>query len=184
MKVISSIFLLVFLFWSGQSFAAFTADDAKKLESEAAQTVARFQKETSGAETLLNNAKGILVCPEITKGGLIAGVEGGKCVLQVNGDTVGYYANRAVKFGLLAGVQWYSLILVFNQQAALDTFRTGEREFEVGVDASVAVAKIGAGGSLDTTNLQEAIVVFSFGQQGLMGDLSIEGATFKKLEIE
>ena len=72
--------------------------------------------------------------------------------------TVEYYRTRSGKLGLLAGIQSYSMILVFNQQAALDTFRTGDREWEVGVDASVAVAEVGASGKMDTTNLQEAKV--------------------------
>jgi lipid-binding SYLF domain-containing protein len=183
-RTIKGTILAVSMLLSGQALADFTASDATKLETDASAAVARFQSETKGAETLLNQAKGILVCPKITKGGFIVGAEGGKCVMQVGGKTVEYYANRAGKFGLVAGVQWYSLILVFNEQATLDRFRTGKREFEIGADASVAVAKVGAGGSLDTTNLKGPIVAFTFGEKGLMGDLSIEGATFKKLHVE
>jgi lipid-binding SYLF domain-containing protein len=73
---------------------------------------------------------------------------------------------------------------VFNDQASLDKFRTGECEWEAGVDASVAVAKVGASGTLDSTNIIEAIVAFTFGEKGLMADISLEGATFSKLEVE
>jgi lipid-binding SYLF domain-containing protein len=169
---------------SGQALADFTATDAAELETEASAAVATFKSETTEAETLLNNAKGVLVCPKITKGGFIIGVEGGKCVMRVGGKTVEYYRTRAGKLGLLAGIQWYSLILVFNDQAALDAFRTDEREWEVGVDASVAVAEVGASGKMDTTNLQEAIVAFMFGEKGLMADLSLEGSNFKKINVE
>ncbi len=183
-RIIKGTILALSMLLTGQALADFKASDATKLETDASAAVARFKSETSGAEDLLNHAKGILVCPEITKGGFIIGVEGGKCVMQVGGKTVEYYTNRAGKFGLVAGIQWYSLILVFNDQASLDLFRTGKREFEVGVDASVAVAKVGAGGSLDTTNLKGPIVAFTFGEKGLMGDLSLEGATFSKLQVE
>jgi lipid-binding SYLF domain-containing protein len=169
---------------AGQALAAFTSADASELETEASATVAKFQSETSGAEALLNNAEAILVCPKITKGGFIIGVEGGKCVMREGGKTIDYYATRAGKFGLLAGIQWYSLILVFNDQASLDKFRTGDSDWEVGVDASIAVAKVGASGSLDTNNLKEPIVAFTFGEKGLMADLSLEGAVFKKLEVK
>jgi lipid-binding SYLF domain-containing protein len=169
---------------SGQVLADFKAEDAAALETEASAKVSEFQNQTSGAETLLNNAKGVLICPKITKGGFIVGVEGGKCTLRVGGKTVEYYRTRAGKLGLLAGIQSYSMILVFNQQAALDTFRTGEREWEVGVDASVAIAEVGATGKIDTTNLQEAIVAFVFGEKGLMADLSLEGSNFKKIKVE
>jgi lipid-binding SYLF domain-containing protein len=181
---LTAIVLTLGLLLTGQATAAFTATDAAELDKEATAAVARFQSETSGSEALLDHAKAILVCPKITKGGFIIGVEGGKCVLRVGGKTVDYYANRAGKFGFLAGIQWYSLILVFNDQAALDKFRTGEREWEAGVDASVAVAKVGASGTLDTTNIKEAIVAYTFGEKGLMADVSLEGAVFKKLEVE
>jgi lipid-binding SYLF domain-containing protein len=102
----------------------------------------------------------------------------------VGGKTIEYYRTRAGKLGLLAGIQWYSLILVFNDQAALDAFRTDEREWEVGVDASVAVAEKGASGKLDTTVMKEAIVAFIFGEKGLMADLSLEGSNFKKITVE
>jgi lipid-binding SYLF domain-containing protein len=182
--IIKGTILAVSMLLTGQALAAFTAAEAKKLETDASAAVARFQSETKGAETLFNNAKGILVCPEITKGGFIIGVEGGKCVMQVGGKPVEYYTNRAGKFGFLAGIQWYSLILVFNDQATLDVFRTGKRDFEIGADISVAVGKVGAGGSLDTTNIQSPIVSFIFGEKGLMGDASIQGSSFKKLEVE
>jgi len=169
---------------SGQALADFKAADAAALEADSSAVVATFQSQTSEAETLLNNAKGVLICPKITKGGFIVGVEGRKCTLRVGGKTVEYYRTRSGKLGLLAGIQSYSMILVFNQQAALDTFRTGEREWEVGVDASVAVAEVGASGKMDTTNLQEAIVAFVFGEKGLMADLSLEGSNFKKITVE
>jgi len=183
-RIIKGTILALSMLFTGQALADFKAADATKLEADASAALARFKSQTTGAEDLLNHAKGILICPEITKGGFIIGIEGGKCVMQVGGKPAEYYTNRAGKFGLLAGIQWYSLILVFNDQASLDLFRTGKREFEIGADASVAVAKVGAGGSLDTTNLQGAIVAFVFGEKGLMGDLSIEGATFKKLQVE
>jgi lipid-binding SYLF domain-containing protein len=181
---LTGTFLAIGILMSGQSLAAFTSADATELEADATAAVAEFQKKTSGSEALLNDAKGVLVCPKITKAGFMIGIEGGKCVMREGGKTVDYYANRAGKFGWLAGIQWYSLILVFNDQEALDKFRTGKRDWEVGVDASVAVAKVGASGSLDTTNLKKPIVAYTFGEKGLMADLSLEGAVFKKLEVK
>ena len=76
------------------------------------------------------------------------------------------------------------MILVLNTDEALAKFTSGEREWELGVDASLAVAKVGAGATIDTTNLKTAIVVFIFGEKGLMGDVSFQGSRFKKLEVE
>lgn len=169
---------------TGPALAAFTAADATDLGMESTTALATFDGDVTGAKTLIDNAKGLLVCPKITKGGFILGVESGKCEMHVGGKVVGYYSNKAAKVGLLVGIQSYSMVLVFNDQAALDKFLSGDSKWEVGVDASVAVAKVGASGKLDTTNLQEAVVAYVFGEKGLMADFSLEGSNFKKIEVE
>ena len=45
----------------------------------------------------------------------------------------------------------------------------------------MALIDTGAGKSLDTTNVNDPIVAFVFGQQGLMVSATIEGAKFTKL---
>ena len=169
---------------SGQAMADLTVQEATALDAEAKATVTKFKTDTTGAEAVLANAKGVLVCPKITKGGFIIGVEGGDCVLYSGASLPLYYSTNAVKAGFLAGVQSYSMILVMNTDTALAKFTSGDRQWEVGGDASVAIAKMGAGASLDTTNLQQAIVAFIFGERGLMGDLSLEGSRFKKQDVK
>jgi len=168
---------------SGQAMAMITEKDAAELDAKAKATLTKFQAETKGAEAVFANAKGILVCPSITKGGLIVGVESGNCVLTKGAPTPLYYGTSGLKFGLLAGVQSYSMILVLNTPEAVAKFTSGSREWELGVDASVAVAKIGTGGSLDTTNLKKDIVSFIFSPKGLMGDVSFESSRFKKQDV-
>src|SRR5262245_1129753 len=169
---------------SGQAMADITATEAAELDAKATATLTKFKAETKGSDAVFANAKGILVCPKITKGGLIVGVEGGSCVLTSGAPKPLYYSTTAVKAGLLAGVQSYAMILVFNSAEALNKFTSGTREWEVGADASVAVAKLGAGGALDTTNLKADIVSFIFGGKGLMGDASLQGSRFKKQEVK
>lgn len=179
-----SAVVAVGLVLSGQAVAAFKAQDAAKLDAEAKATLATFQAKTKGSQEVFANAKGILVCPKITKGGFIIGVESGSCVLTKGAPKPIYYGTSALKGGLLAGIASYSMILALNTDAAVAKFTKGEREWEMGVDASVAVAKVGAGGALDTTNLKKDIVSFIFGNKGLMGDVSFEGSRFKKLDVE
>lgn len=169
---------------TGPALAKFTAEDAAKLDAEAETTLAQFKAETKGAEAVFADAKGILVCPKITKAGLGFGAEGGQCVLTTGASEKIYYGTFGVKGGFIAGIQSHSMILALNTDAALAKFTSGEREWELGVDASVAVAKVGAGGDLDTTNLKSDIVSFIFGQKGLMADVSWKGSRFKKIDIE
>jgi lipid-binding SYLF domain-containing protein len=158
------------------------AFDAKTQDAEAKATLKKFNEDQPGAKAIINSAKGVLVCPSITKGGFIIGASGGKCSLNINGKTVDYYGYKAVKYGFLAGISSYSLIMVFNDEAALGKFRSNKRKWEAGADANVAVAKTGAGGVLDTNNIKSPVVAFVFGEKGLMGDASLKGGNFKRLE--
>ena len=76
------------------------------------------------------------------------------------------------------------MLLALNTDTALAKFTSGAREWEVGADASVAIAKLGADASLDTTNLKRDVVAFIFGGKGLMADLSLEGSRFKKHDVK
>jgi len=41
---------------------------------------------------------------------------------------------------------------------------------------------VGAGGSVDTTNIKDPIIGFIFGQKGLMYNLTLEGSKMTKLK--
>ena len=169
---------------AGHALADLKAKEAAELDTNANATVTTFKAETKGSEAVLANAKGILVCPKVTKGGFLVGVESGNCVLTKGTSTPLYYGTSAVKAGLLAGIQSYSMILVLNTPESVAKFTSDTREWEMGMDASVAVAKLDANGALDTTNLKRDIVVFIFGGKGLMADVSFEGSRFKKQEVK
>lgn len=166
------------------SFVTFTADEAAELTADAKATAEKFKAETKGAAAVFDSAKGILVCPKIRKIGIGIGAEGGKCVLTDGSTEPVYYSTRSLKAGAILGAASHSMILVLNTDDALASFTSGKRELEFGVDASVSVAKFGAGGDLDTTNLKSSIISFIFGEKGLMGDLSWEGSSFKKLDVK
>jgi lipid-binding SYLF domain-containing protein len=169
---------------SGQAMADITAKEAADLDAKAKATVDTFTAETKGSEAVLANAKGVLVCPSITKGGFLVGVESGSCVLTKGTPKPLYYGTSAIKAGLLAGIQSYSMILVLNTPESVAKFTSDTREWEVGADASVAVAKLDVNGALDTTNIKRDIVVFIFGGKGLMADASFSGSRFKKQDVK
>lgn len=176
--------MLTMSIFSGLASAAFTADEAAELLSEAKATAASFKANTKGANALFANAKGVLVCPTIKKIGIGVGYEGGDCVLTDGSTEPLYYKTRALKAGAILGAAKHSMILILNTEKALAGFTSGKRELEFGVDASVAVAKVGAGGDIDTTNLKRDIISFIIGEKGLIGDLTWEGSSFKKLDVE
>jgi lipid-binding SYLF domain-containing protein len=50
-----------------------------------------------------------------------------------------------------------------------------------GIDANVAVVKMGAGERVDFTKMNDPIVAFVFDVKGLMADISLKGAKFTKI---
>lgn len=182
-RIMGGIVALILAF-SGQAMADFTAEETAELDAEAKATTDKFLAETKGAKEIFDDAKGILVCPKIRKAGLGVGGERGQCVLITGTPEHLYYQSTSLKAGLIVGASSHSMILLINSDKALAKFTSGKREWEFGADVSVAVAKIGAGGDIDTTNLKRDIVSFIFGEKGLVADVTWEGSRFKKLDVK
>jgi len=166
-------------------FGLFLADvsvakTAKEIDSEVNEALNLFSKQVKGTKEFLNKAKGMLIIPNIVKAGLGVGGQYGEGAMRIGGKTVAYYSLAAGSVGIQIGAQKTNLLLVFRQEEALKKFRAGSG-WKAGVDGSVAFMKEGAGASVDTMNVNDPIVAFLFGQQGLMASATIEGAKFTKL---
>lgn len=156
------------------------ARSAKEVDVSVDVALDRFKNEVPGAKDFLNNAKGVLVIPNVIRIGFGLGGEYGEGALLVNGKTVDYYSVAAGSFGFQIGAQSKNIVIIFMDKDALTTFRDS-LGWRAGVDGSVALVDYGAGGSVDTTNIQHPIVGFVFGVKGLMVNLSLEGSKFTKL---
>ncbi|MFM0214542.1 YSC84-related protein [Paraburkholderia strydomiana] len=143
----------------------------------------KLYSSTPGAQAQAGKAKGILVFPSVLAAGLVVGGEYGEGALRQGGTSVGYYKTSTASFGLQIGAQSKAVILMFMTQGALDTFRTSDKGWTAGVDGSVAVAKTGANGVLDTATTNSPIVGFVLTNSGLMANLSFEGTKVSKLGI-
>ena len=109
------------------------------------------------------------------------GGEYGEGALRIGGKTVDYYSTASASVGFQLGGQQKTVILVFMQDEALKQFRDSSG-WKAGVDGSVALIKVGADGSIDTTTIKDPIVGFVFSQKGLMYNLTLEGSKFTKLD--
>jgi len=175
-----SMMLAVAIVLLAAGLPAAQAADAREIDVSVQVALEQFRKEVTGANEFLAKADGYLVFPKVVKAGIAIGGEYGEGALIVDGKTAAYYSTAAASIGLQLGVQKKSVIIVFLTREALDRFQKSEG-WEVGVDGSVALIKVGAGGSIDTTNVKEPIVAFIFGQKGLMYNLTLEGSKFTKL---
>lgn len=173
--------LYIFVFIFGLILPDFGfAKSAKEIDAGVDDSLEKFYKKIGEAEDLGKIAEGILVFPSVIKAGFGIGGEYGEGALRVKGKTVDYYSTAAASIGFQLGVQSKTVILMFMSEKTLKNFRDS-KGWEIGVDASVALIEVGAGGSLDTTKLKKPILGFVVDQKGLMYNLTLEGSKMTKL---
>ena len=165
----------------GISTIAHAAATAKEIDASVDAAMDRFDKQVKDADEVVRNAKGLLVMPNVKKAGLIVGGEYGKGALIIEGRTVGYYKILSGSVGFQLGVEAKDMILAFMTDEVLNKFRTS-KGWEAGIDGNVAVITVGGGGSASTRNVNEPIVGYVFDVKGLMGDISLKGAKFSKID--
>jgi lipid-binding SYLF domain-containing protein len=170
-------FLSIFIFL----FAAdINAKSSSEIDASIESAIERFTAEIKGGQTYLDGARGVLVIPKMIKAGLVLGVEYGEGALVVDNIKVQYYRAFSGSLGLQLGIGSKDLIILFYDDDAMDDFIYSSG-WQVGVDGSVAIWDMGAGGSLDSTESQDPIVGFVFGHKGLIAGLSLEGTKFTKI---
>jgi lipid-binding SYLF domain-containing protein len=153
-----------------------------EIDAEVDAALVRFYAEVPAAKDLAKKAKGILIFPSVVKAGFGVGGEYGDGALRVGGRSVGYYNTAAASVGLQIGVESRAEVLMFMTEEALDRFQASNG-WEVGVDGSVTLIKVGVAGEIDTTTMRDPVIGFVFGEQGLMANLSLEGAKITKLDM-
>ncbi len=173
----TALFLLVLLCLA----SGFTHPARAGIEEDARAALSELYRLVPGTEALAKKAKGVLVFPNIVKAGLLIGGEYGEGVLFEKGAAAGRYNIVSASYGLQIGAEAYSLALFFMTDEAL-AYLDKSGGFELGVDAGFAVADVGKGGQLTTSNVQDPIMAFVYGQAGLMAGISIEGSKITRLE--
>ncbi len=156
------------------------ADTKAAIDAQAAKALERLRGYNGQAAELLTEAKGVLIFPDVVKMGFGVGGQYGEGVLQVDEEPVAYYSTAGASFGLQLGAQYKSEVLLFMTDEALAQFQ-GSRGWEVGVDGSVAVVQLGAGGKFDSKQLTQPVIAFIFSNQGLMYNLTLEGSKITRI---
>ncbi|MCY1375232.1 Las17-binding protein actin regulator [compost metagenome] len=103
------------------------------------------------------------------------GADYGRGALRSGGRTQSYYSTTAGSIGFQAGAQSKAVFYVFTSREALDKFRQS-RGWTVGVDATVALARYGANGVVDSSTFRQPVVAFVMTNVGLEAGASVQGA--------
>jgi len=166
---------------SGES-AATDASKRQSIDASVDGTMSRLYTSVRGSRELVSKAQGVLVFPSVLQAGFIVGGEYGEGALRVGGTSVGYYSTASGSFGLTAGAQSKAIVFLFMTADALQQFRSS-KGWTVGGDASVALVKVGANGSIDTTTATAPVEVIVMTNTGLMADVSLSGTKVTPLKI-
>jgi lipid-binding SYLF domain-containing protein len=157
------------------------AGSREELDAAVREAINELYKHSSAAKELAARAAGMLVFPKVTKAGIGIGGEYGEGALIVGGKTISYYNVAAGSIGLQLGVQQKSQVILFMNESELAKFRKSEG-WKAGVDGSVALATLGAGGQIDTETSKKPIIGFIYSNKGLMYNLTFEGSKISKIE--
>jgi lipid-binding SYLF domain-containing protein len=173
---------LVLVMALAMAAAPYRSEAASGPEIDAAVNTAlqSFEMQIVGARELANKAAGILVFPSVVKAGIGLGGEYGEGLLIINGRPGGYYNLISASFGFQLGVQTRRVIIMFMTERALASFQD-TYGWKVGVDGSVAIVTVGAGGAIDTENLRSPVIGFILDPAGLMYNLTLEGSKISRI---
>ena len=127
----------------------------------------------------VQNAYGVLIIPDLLKGGFFIGVEHGTGVLLARDPQSGDWSQPAFfdlwggSFGLQFGGQTSDAIFTLMNGGAVQQLMSSR--FQMGADASVAVGELGAGVGAGTT-VQFGEDIYAFARNmGLYGGLALDG---------
>lgn len=157
------------------------AASRSEINAGVADALRRFYKDVGVGKELMGKAQGALIFPSVFKAGLGIGGEYGEGALRIGGQTAGYYSTASASIGFQIGAQSKTIVILFMTSKALSDFRNS-KGWEVGVNGSVALATLGAGGAVDTKTLSKPIIGFVFGNKGLMYNLTLEGSKISKIK--
>lgn len=167
----------------GGTQAIASSVDARKIESKSRGALDRLYRNNPNVLKLAQRAQGVLVFPEVVKGGLVVGGAIGDGALYQRNQPTGYYRTISASWGLQAGLQKYGYALFLMDAEAVGGLNASGG-WELGSAPSLVVIDKGAGASLSTTTITKGTLAVFFDQKGLMGGIDFQGTKVTRLGIK
>jgi len=157
------------------------AETAAEIDAGVRTAMDACNTSVPGCGVAAKEADGILVFPGITKGAIGIGGSFGEGALLVGDKTDGYYNSASASIGFQLGAEKYTQVIMFMTKEALDAF-LATSGWEVGVNAKVTMIDQGNSAGITSIIAENDVLGFLYGQKGLMGDFSIQGAKITKID--
>jgi len=165
---------------SSQAWADNLKDDAEVIVDKARLVIedVRTAPDSGAAYDLIRQSAGVVIIPDMFKGGFVVGGSYGKGVVVArkdgkwSGPSFVYIGAGSVGFQI--GAQLTDLILVVIGQNTMDSFLRSS--FKLGADAAIAVGPVGAQATAATDILLKGGIYSYSRAKGLFAGISLEGA--------
>lgn len=162
------------LLYSGIALADWTPDASDPRQVSAAEEVARIREEIPRSARFFDEAYGYAILPSVTRIGFGFGGAYGRGVVVEGDEAIGNASFWQFTSGIQAGGKYFSMIVFFRDQQALEYFKTNRLQFKG--QAGVSLATWGVAG---TPAYNEGVAIITRNRFGLMGEFTISGAKFR-----
>ncbi len=184
--VLCVVLYLVFGMNSMVASVAYADDqlEAKQIMEKARLTLEAFGRapEMDGFRSLVKDARGVYISPQILRGAFIFGGSGGSGLFIVrdkesdNWSGPAFYTIGSISFGLQIGGDASEVVLLVMTERGVTALLSSS--VKLGADVGVAVGPVGIGAAASTANVSADIISFSR-SKGLYGGISLDGAVVK-----
>ena len=166
-------------FLGAPASAEWQADTSDKKQAKAAKALASFRDEMPQIESYFEQAHGYAIIPGITRVAIGFGAAYGRGLVVEGDKLIGKTSFSQFSSGLQLGAKYFSMIVFFKDQAALDDYKKSQMQFlgQAGID----IATFGKSG---TPAYHEGVAIFAVNRFGLMAEFSYSGAHFKYRPLE
>lgn len=158
------------------SQVAAATTDPRELAANSRASLASLYRRYPKARQLGAKAKGILVFPAVTKGGLMVGGIGGTgALIDPDGKIREFYQTSGLSYGFQAGIQKYSYALFLMDDQARSSLRQSGG-WQVGGAPGLVIVDEAVGASISVGSVNRGTYAVLYNERGLMGGLSLQGS--------
>ncbi len=162
--------------------AAPTADQVELVrKSYGVLDEARHDAEFGNSDRLFQTARGVMVVPQLVKGGFWIGGEGGNGILMARHgnrwSNPAFYTLASASFGLQIGLEVAEVVLFVMSDRALNSWM--QDEVKLGGQAGLTVLVVGSNASAAATTHANVDVIAWAKAKGAYAGITLEGSIIK-----
>jgi lipid-binding SYLF domain-containing protein len=150
-----------------------TPAEQQAMRSDARAALLKMYDRDPSLRSVVENAYGYAIFPNVGKGGLIAGGAHGTGEVFEQGRLVGYATLTQATIGAQIGGQSYDELIVFQDEPTFRKFQSNQ--YSPAANATAVALKSGTGAG---TSFENGTATFILPTSGLMAEASIGGQSY------